>query len=87
MDTAIRTLRLETSKKGRPNTPRCPSSAGSSQKDLNTPIPKELGLPSLEGGMLGSWNRKKESKIAAAKRQRKEKLTKRKPTDGNENIR
>jgi len=53
LDTAIRTLRIETSKKGRPNTPRHPSSAGSSQKDLNTPIPKELGLPSLEGGMLG----------------------------------
>ena len=54
LDTAIRTLRLETSKRGRPNTPRHPSSAGSSQKDLNAPIPKELGLPSLEGGMLGS---------------------------------
>ena len=54
MDTTIRTLRLETSKRGRPNTPRHPSSAGSSQKDLDTPIPKELGLPSLEGVMLGS---------------------------------
>ena len=51
--TAIRTLRLETSKRGRPNTPRRPSSAGSSQKDLDAPIPKELGLPPLEGGMLG----------------------------------
>ena len=40
MDTAIRTLRLETSKRGRPNTLRQPSSAGSSQKDLDTPIPK-----------------------------------------------
>ena len=50
MDTAIRTLRLETSKRGRPNTPSHSSSAGSSQKDLNAPIPKELGLPSLEGG-------------------------------------
>ena len=49
MDTTIRTLRLETSKRGRPNTPRCPSSAGSSQKDLDAPIPKELGLPSIEG--------------------------------------
>ena len=49
MDTAIRTLRPETSKRGRPNAPRCPSSAGSSQKDLDAPIPKELGLPSLEG--------------------------------------
>ena len=54
MDTTIRTLRLETSKRGRPNTPRRPSSAGSSQRDLNGPVPKELGLPSLEGGRLGS---------------------------------
>ena len=53
LDTAIRTLRIETSKRGRPNTPHRPSSAGNSQKDLNAPIPKELGLPSLEGGMLG----------------------------------
>ena len=54
LDTTIRTLRLETNKRGRPNTPCHPSSAGSSQKDLDAPIPKELGLPSLEGGMLGS---------------------------------
>ena len=53
MDTAIRTLRLQTSKREKPNTPRCPSSAGSNQKDLDAPIPKELGLPSLEGGVLG----------------------------------
>ena len=50
MDTALRTLRPETSKRGRPNTTRHPSSAGSSQKDLDAPIPKELGLPSLGGG-------------------------------------
>ena len=43
------------------------------QLDLDAPIPKELGLPSLEGGMLGSQNRKKESKMAVAKRQRKKK--------------
>jgi len=49
MDTAIRTLRLETSKRGRPNTLHHPSSAGSSQKDLDAPIPRELGLSSLEG--------------------------------------
>ena len=54
MDTAIRTLRPETNKRGRPNAPCHPNSAGSSQRDLNAPIPKELGLPSLEGGMLGS---------------------------------
>ena len=53
LDTAIRILRIETSKRGRPNTPGHPSSVGSSQKDLDAPIPKELGLPSLEGGMLG----------------------------------
>ena len=45
---------LETSKGGRPNAPRCPSLAGNSQRDLNTPIPKELGISTLEGGMLGS---------------------------------
>ena len=54
MNTAIRTLRPETSKTGRPSAPHCPYSAGSSQKDLDAPIPKELGLPSIEGGMLGS---------------------------------
>ena len=52
MDTAIRTWRLKTSKRGRPNAPLHPSSAGSSQKDFYALIPKELGLPSLEGGML-----------------------------------
>ena len=70
MDTAIRTLRLETIKWGRPNAPCCcPSSAGSSQKDLDAPISKELGLPSHEGGMLGRENREKESKMAVGKRQ------------------
>jgi len=53
---------------------RFPSSAGSSQKDLDAPVPKELGLPSLEGGMLGSWNRKNESRMVVAKRQRRENL-------------
>ena len=73
MDTAIRTLRIETSKRGRPNTPHHPSSAGSSQKDLDAPIPKELGLPSLEGAMLGRSNREKESQMVVAKRQGREK--------------
>ena len=54
LDTDIRTLRPEISKKGRPNAPHHSSSPGSSQRDLNAPIPKELGLPSLEGGMLGN---------------------------------
>ena len=76
MDTTIRTLRFETSKRGRPNAPHHPSSAGSIQRDLDVPSPKELGLPSLEGGMLGSQNRKKESKMVVAKRQRKEKPAK-----------
>ena len=76
MDTAIRTLRLETSKKQRPNTPCCPTSAGSSQRDPYAPFPKELGLPSLEAGMISSYNRKKESKMVVAKRQRREKPVK-----------
>ena len=54
MDTAVRTLRFETSKRARLNAPCYPSSAGSSQRDLEAHIPKELGLPSLEEGMLGS---------------------------------
>ena len=49
MDTSIRTLRLETSKRGRSNAPGRPSLAGSSQTDFDVPIPKELGLPSLKG--------------------------------------
>ena len=53
MDTTIRTLRLEISKMGRPKAPCLPSSAGSSQRDLDAHIPKELDLPSLEGVMLG----------------------------------
>ena len=66
MDPAIRTL--ETSKRGRPNSPCHHSSAGSSQRDLDAPILKELGLSSLERGMLGSQNRQKESEMAVAKR-------------------
>ena len=73
MDTTIRTLRLATSKTGRANVPRCPNSAETSQTDLNAPIPKELGLPSLEGGMLGTQNRKKEYRMVVAKRQGREK--------------
>ena len=76
METAVRTLRLETSKRGRPNTPHRPRSTGSSQKDLDAPIPKELGLPSLEGGMLRRENREKESRMAVAKRQGREKPAK-----------
>ena len=54
MDTTIRTLSLETSKTGRSNAPHHPSAAESSQRELDIPIPKELGLPFLEGGILGS---------------------------------
>ena len=67
MDTTIRTLMLDTSKRGRPKARYCPSLAGSRQKDLDTRIPKELGLPSLAGGMLGSQIRKKESRMVVAK--------------------
>ena len=49
MDTIIRTLRLETSKRGMPNATHHPSSAGNSQKDLDTPILKASGFPSLSG--------------------------------------
>ena len=76
MDTTVRTLKLETRKRGRPNAPRDPNSAGSSQRDLDAPIPKELGLPSLEEGLLGRQNREKESKTAVAKRQGREKPAK-----------
>ena len=50
MDTTMRTLRLEISKMERPNAPHHSSSAGSSQRELDAPTPKELCLPSLEGG-------------------------------------
>ena len=75
MDTSIRTLRPETSKRGRVNNPRHPSSARSSQRDLNAPFLKELGLPSLEGEMLGSYKRKTESRMAVAKRHRRKELS------------
>jgi len=54
MNTTIRIPRLETTKRGRPNAPHHASSAGSSQRDLSAPIPKELGLLSLDRGMLAS---------------------------------
>ena len=54
MDTALRTLRLETNKRGRPKAPCRPSSTGGSQRDHDAPIPKEPVLPSHEGGTLGS---------------------------------
>ena len=54
MDTIMKTLRPETSKRGRPNTPCCSNSAGSSKKDLDAPILKELDFSSLKEGMLGS---------------------------------
>ena len=76
MDTAIRTLRPETSKRGRPNAPSSPSSKESSQKDLDAPISKGLDFPSLVEGILGSQNRKKESRMAVAKRQGRKKPTK-----------
>ena len=79
MDTTMRTLRPETSKWGRRSAPHHPSSAESSQRNLDDPIPKELGLLSLKGSRLGSYKRKKESRVAEAKRQRKEKPAKIEP--------
>ena len=76
MGTTIRTLRLETSKRGRPSALHHPSSAGSSQRILDLPVPKELGLLSLKRRRFGSYNRKKESRMAEAERQRREKPTK-----------
>jgi len=73
MDTTIRTLKLETSKRGRPNAPHHPSSAGSSQKDLDVPISNELGFPSLKREMLGSWNREKEARMVVAKKDKEKK--------------
>ena len=72
--TTIRTLRLESSKAGRPNA--LPVQPGSSQRELDTHIHKELVLPFLQWGTLNSQNREKESKIVVAKRQRREKPTK-----------
>ena len=54
MDTTMRTSRPETSKRREAQCHSPSQFAGSSQKDLNSPIPKELGLPSLEKGMLDS---------------------------------
>ena len=52
-DTTIRTLGLETSKRGGPMPFVIPTQQEVA-RDLNVPIPKELGLPSLEGEILGS---------------------------------
>ena len=76
MDTTIKTLRLGNGKRGRPNSPHHPSSAGSSQRNLNVPTPKEVYFYLLRGGMLNSQTRKKEFKMVVDKRQRKEKPTK-----------
>jgi len=51
MGSTIRTLSLETSKRRRPNAPHLPNSAGSSQRDLYTPISKELASHLLRRGM------------------------------------
>ena len=49
MDTAVSTLKLETSKRRRPKAPCHPSSAGSSQRGLDTLTSKELGHHLLRG--------------------------------------
>ena len=76
MVTTIRTVRLETSKRGKPNVPLHLSSEGSIQRNLDALITKELGLPSLERGMLCSQNRKKESKQQWLKYKERKKPTK-----------
>ena len=58
MDSTIRTLRPQTNKRGRPDAPCCPISAGSNQRDFDAPIPQELSLPSLEEEMLGKRSSK-----------------------------
>ena len=49
MDTDIRTLRLETSKNGKPSAFRHHSSAGSSQRDLSILFPKNWASHLLRG--------------------------------------
>ena len=89
MDTTIRTLRLETSKRGRPSAPHHPSSAGSSQKDLSISITKESGLPSLEGGDVKQLEQEKglqnDGGSQTKKREKATKWNKRKSEDQNEN--
>ena len=70
MGISIRTLRLETSERVRSKAPCYPSSTGSSQKDIDAPISKEMCILCREGGMLGSYNRKKGSRMVVAKRKR-----------------
>ena len=54
MDTTIRILRLETSKRAGPVPLANPVQQEVAKEYLDVPIPKELGLLSLERGMLGS---------------------------------
>ena len=53
MDTSVTTEAWD-QQEGEAQCPSSSSSAGSGQRDLSAPILKELGLPSLEGGTLGS---------------------------------
>ena len=66
-DSAIRTLKLQTSKRGRPNAPHCLSSAEVARETSTPLFPNNWASYLLAGGMLGSQNRKKESKMAVAK--------------------
>ena len=72
MDTTKRTLSLETSKRRRSNAPHCSSQLEVARDTLTPLFPKNWAS---KGGMLCSYNRKKESKMVVAKRQRKEKPT------------
>ena len=51
MLSTIRTLRLEISMRGRPSSLVVPAQREVA-RDLDAPTPKELDVPSLEGGML-----------------------------------
>ena len=70
MDTAIRTLRLETSKMGGGPMPLPILVQQNVARENSTLLyPKNWASHLLRGGMLGSQNRKKESRMVVVKRQ------------------
>ena len=77
MDTAIRTLKLETTRGGGPMPLTIPVQQEVARKTLTPLFPNNWASHLLGvGGILCRQNRKNESKLAVAKRQRKEKPTK-----------
>ena len=68
MDTAVRTLRPETSKRGGPMPLATPVQQEVAKETLTPLFTKNWASHLLRGGMLGSKNREKESKMAVAKR-------------------